>query len=664
MNTEQPCIAILPFALPEGGKQPSLGELSRGLAALIEGRLRLIPNAQVYAHHLIFAPDNDPGKRGLVVRHSMWSVEEALELPTPPGVKPTHILQGSLQYRETIDLHVELIDVSGGFTCFRTKIEAAAPDFLGEFFPVLGQVVDLIAPAIRPPIREAISRQSTNSFRAFRAYLRGVARLVTRQLPVQSRNPEAPFEPFLEALQADPHFDEPCRALAMLAQTTLAEGGEESRDAALNALREACNLAPHFPPFRGLLGNYLFQDGRFDEALPLLEDFLKHAAPNDPLVPSSYVRMATVLHHQGQTMRAYDLLNEAARRFPRDADVLEGLGVCHAEAGNAREAENCWRRVLEENPRRSTALTNLGMMCWERGEVRKAEILLERAIEGPEINPMSHRRLFDFLVEQKKLERADEVATEWVETQAEDWQAWLRLGQVRRLRGQTRAALYCLNKAEGLAGSEDTESEILLARFALDFPGDFQIFERAMTARPKPAKSLEEQERLQQEHRAGMVKTLRNLSDRHPRYPFLWEALARLLMESGQYESAISAQQRLVALSGRSPARTNELGMMLLKADQRDEAIDAFRRAVNLEPANGTYRANLATVLIQENRNLEAFEHLEAAATLAPDNQVVQSLLDDLRAHGFDPEIEPEDESPGGFLQRFCRLLQILRIIR
>ncbi|MBI5154625.1 tetratricopeptide repeat protein, partial [Candidatus Poribacteria bacterium] len=384
MDDPKPCIAVMPFALAEDDPRPLVADLCRGFACLIDGRLRMIPGTQVFVQHLLYTPKSRPDKRGFLVRRSLWPLEEVLNLPRPDGMEPTHVVQGTLKLRDRIEVVLEVIDVRAAYVCCHHRIEAGPNDFLDQFFPILGVVARAIGVELDKPTLETITRRSTSSFRALLAYLQGLAYLTAHQLPVATHHPERSFQPFLDALEADAGFMESCLAIDLMAQEYFRDNSKP-REPALAALREACDRAPNYTPLRGTLGQYLFEAGRYDEARTCLEDYIRHGTLADPAqLPSALVRLAAIYHTDGDLGRALNLLQDAVERFPGNPDILESMGVCHADAGQNREAERCWRRVLEDHPSRSTSLTNLGLVLWQRGELSKAEVLLTRAVEGPD----------------------------------------------------------------------------------------------------------------------------------------------------------------------------------------------------------------------------------------------------------------------------------------
>lgn len=648
-----PCIAILPFAVPEWRHDQDSVLVAQGMATLLEGRLRLIPGARVYVQHLMLAQEEESKPAHFVVRSSMWPLEEALDLPSPEGAPPTHLLQGSLRLGDRIELQLELIDAAAAYVSHRESIVDTPGRFLERLFAELGVLAATIHPALKIDQRLVIARQPTASFEALRAYLVGIARRIQHQVVTGSASPALHFfEPFQKALSEDPTFLEPCLAIDVLAQDYLAHRRDEAVAA---VLREAARKAPHYVGFRRTLGVYLFDEGRLDEARHYLEEYLEQCEERAPAAAAAYVRLAAIYHQSDSVARATELLRTAIERFPDNPDVRESLGVCLAEMGRTEEAEACWRAVLEKNPRRATSLSNLAVVSWRNGEEERADALFTSAIDAPDAGQLAFSRYVEFLLEKDKMERADQVATERVERFPENWRHWLQLAHIRRRLGQYSAAEFCLDQAEGRTGSDQAKEEVDIARFALEHPGEFPLYIAAVHTTTWPADKPPRDEQERHDCLTSAVSLLRGLTDRHPAFPFLWKVMADRLAQLGQYESAISAQERYLRLVPASAPGHNMLAGLLLKADRRAEAVAAFRRAVDNAADPTVYRTNLATILVEEGAIEEAEALLDAAAAEKPSDFVVALLREKIEARRRQVAEHPK---PAGMLRRLLRWMK------
>ncbi len=632
MSHHPVCVAILPFAVADPrsvGSAPL--EFTRGLASYMEGRLRMMPGAEVFIHHILYASDDVAENKDFVQREEMWSIDEAMELPHPESLRPTHVLQGKIWWGEDIAIQLEVYDAVAAYPVFQDHLEATRETFLKSFAQCFSRLIKALGYERVP---RGIVAPPTHSFAAFFAFLRGISRVVACQLPVRHPEVKRVYVAFLEALDEDGDFLEAAATLDLVLKEHLRQK-PDSAESALLALREAIKRARKYPALRSTLGKALFDRGAYPEAREHLESYLSATANKEQVASTAVLCLAAIYHQDEQPQRAYQLLRDAAKRSPDDPDIQESLGVCHAEVGNLGAAEACWRKALEQEPTRSTSLSNLGLIYWHRGEMQRAEILLERSIDTPDINPYAYARFLDFLHEKGNATRADEVATHWVETSPDNWRAWVRLAKIRRARNQMREAEFCLEQAELLASPMEIETDIAIARFAVQFPDDFRIYQEALNPTPDyptsplapaaPSTPQQEHDRLH-----DSIAILRQLALRRPEYPFLWGTLADRLMALEEFDAAVEAQQTLVKAMPSSAVAQNTLGFLLMRCGRREAAILAFRRAVALSPDAVKYRTNLAAALLEESDLEGALEHLEASDALAPQDSITQSLLEEV----------------------------------
>jgi len=650
------CIAILPFALPGARQRAEAGDMARGIATIIESRLRLVREAKVFVQHLLFAPEGDPSKKGFLVRTAMWSVDEALEIPRPDGVEPTHLLHGSMTWDDEIRLTVELIDTRAAFACWREEIVAPPASFVVAFHDLLGRIAEATGAALTPQARQAIERRPTSNFDAFLHYATGVSATIALQLPLA--RPAAgrpPFHHFLQAMRADPMFSEPLMAINLLARGWFQD---PARDPAIAvwALRESCNLAPGFIPLRGTLGRRLFHEGQFEEARVLLEDYVRLHPETEDDTASAVVCLAAIYRIENGPEQATVFLRQASRRFPANPDIQEALGVALLESGEPEEAEQCWRRVLDEHPRRPVALTSLGGALLARGDRARARILLERAVEVPEAGESTWTRLIDFLVDEGDIAAADQHATQWAEHRPEEWRPWLKLALVRQLAGDGAAAAYALAKCDSLKGARDSEGDTDPVRFQIPHADDWKSYVSAVATVGTP-------ERRDPASHPPHVRTLAALAQRHRPFAFLWSALAEKYVQAGYVEQAIAAQQQACRLIPRSAAAHNTLGCLLVEAGRRPDSVLRFREAVRIAPGNRDYRVNLSSALLEESRLLEAEKHIDWLKRNAPSCAALPDLgrrLRDRRDAEQRAAAAPDDDPTprGGILRRLFGLLR------
>lgn len=662
-----PKISVLPFAAPQWRANPDSARLARGLATLVQERLAAIPSARTFVQHFLFHPNREGADRQYLNRTTPWRFDEVLRLQLPDGLEPTHFVHGSLSSGEKVDLFIEVVDATEREPVFTRRVVCPREDFVAELFPLIAQMAATIEPETPRETLERIAEPGTRNALAFHHYLLGLSHRIPASTGAVGGESK-PFVCFEEALALDPEFVEPCRAIDSLAQERFLR--RQQTEEAVDVLRRVSKGSVRYPGFCRTLGVYLFDHGQFEESREHLERYLEEpASRRDPGAPAAFVRLAAIYHRTSGAQKALRLLRRAARHFGGDPDVMESLGVCLAETGDMTDAERCWRRVLEIQPTRPVALSNLGLIHWHRGDRERARILMERSVESPESGEAAYARFLDFLVDSNDLERADEVATEWVERFPDNWRGWLKLANLRRVRGEENAARHCLEQAQRRVGDRDRHHELELAWFALREPGDYKLFlslrkaARVLGEEAADSAPAREAERARDDHQAAVLQALRELLERHPERIFLWTALSDEAERSACIEEATDAQRRAVGLGATHPQALHRLGSLLMQLGRHGEAAAPLRLAVERNPEDAEFRIALVRALIACGTPIEARSHLHMLQRMRPDDAELANLerrLDEsLRLGDADASDDEAKAETPGLLQRLLRILRL-----
>jgi arylsulfatase A-like enzyme/Tfp pilus assembly protein PilF len=154
-------------------------------------------------------------------------------------------------------------------------------------------------------------------------------------------------------------------ALLHLAHLERANG---DLSAGIDALRDAIALAPGDVTAVSLLGAYLGEAGRPQEAVAWLEGYAA-AEDADPQVLVAY---ALALGKLGQHARAVEPLDRLVARDPSNARALVERGTVHMMAGHRDRARLDFVGALERHPSAARAHTSLGVLAVEEGNIADA----------------------------------------------------------------------------------------------------------------------------------------------------------------------------------------------------------------------------------------------------------------------------------------------------
>lgn len=174
--------------------------------------------------------------------------------------------------------------------------------------------------------------------------------------------------------------DEP-RVASTLAQ--LQEQAGLFKEAAANYTR-ALALEPTNRGLKFRRAAVLLSAGDYTRAAALAAEAQSQHA-EDPRFPRLRAR---ALFEGGDAEQAIQILEPAARAFPRDTATQLALADLYNDIGRDADAERMLRRLLEEEPANAQILNHLGYMLSERGrQLDEAVRLVQRALDVEPDNP-------------------------------------------------------------------------------------------------------------------------------------------------------------------------------------------------------------------------------------------------------------------------------------
>ena len=142
--------------------------------------------------------------------------------------------------------------------------------------------------------------------------------------------------------------------------------------AAEKALVAALELAPSESRAKTLLGWAVMRQGRYDEALEILDKVLGEDAMNGMARAS----LGYVCMRKGLLREAHEHMSRAAAQMRDPKAALYGcfyLGLLYSQQRDVVEAERCFERTLSLAPNFIEAYYELGRAFWMVGQTDEAE---------------------------------------------------------------------------------------------------------------------------------------------------------------------------------------------------------------------------------------------------------------------------------------------------
>jgi Tfp pilus assembly protein PilF len=244
------------------------------------------------------------------------------------------------------------------------------------------------------------------------------------------------------------------------------------------------------------LGELYIEQGRYDDALPLLKRG-KQLAPNWTETYSNlgYLYIATL--HIDQAMKEYE---EGLSRPPTsdvaESNLLTAYGVGLWQLGRQADASHAFERALALNPENPVAIFNIGLIYYKRADFQKAEFYLNRALTNPASATSSHAALGHLCLAQRRFPEAQQhfMAAALAEPGRPEY---LRnLGLALAHQGQLAPALTAMSAAVKLDAMHDPRT-LLSQAWVCSLAGQFdlavQTVQQAIAADQKPGDDLRQE---------------------------------------------------------------------------------------------------------------------------------------------------------------------------
>ena len=133
------------------------------------------------------------------------------------------------------------------------------------------------------------------------------------------------------------------------------------------------------------------------------------------------------------------------------------------------------------------------------------------------------------------------------------------------------------------------------------------------------------------------ILRLEKITSQNPDDESAWVELGNLYFDSSNYQKAIEAYNKSLALNPNNANVITDLGIMYRRSGQPDEAVKTFDKAIKVDPKHETARFNKGIVLMHDLKDIEgaikAWEELIALnpVAMSPNGQSVDQILQTLK---------------------------------
>ena len=340
----------------------------------------------------------------------------------------SHVLVGSLRRAgNRLRINAQLVDATTDFPIWSERYDREMEDV----FAVQDEIASKIAAALRitlsPQEQEALAAKPTENLHAYDLYLRGrnFARRVGRQ------DMQFALQMYENAVALDPNFAVAHAAIANVcaqyyyyferqekwidrvnaaAQKAIATGRDEPEircaeawldfaqgkyESAVDKIRAALARDPDIDGGYHLFGRALFESGRYQEVVDIMEDALAHAGENyNTTIPihNALGAMGKTDALKNYTFREIAIYEAQLKKTPEDARVRVLLAGNYASQGRFEDAQRELDLAIALRPDDTMILYNSACTLCEMDKTAEAILALRKAWEAGYRNPVWTRQ--------------------------------------------------------------------------------------------------------------------------------------------------------------------------------------------------------------------------------------------------------------------------------
>ncbi|MGH9511225.1 MAG: protein kinase domain-containing protein [Terriglobales bacterium] len=322
--------------------------------------------------------------QNLAVRPTTSVLKYAKETPDPTEVAKAlgvdSILEGTYQRSsQVIRVTVQLIDGRTGTTKWSQRYDLRNADILSFEDQIASKVVEGLKIEISPTEQEAIQKPATTNVEAYNDYLQ--ARFYHNEYLMHSRldSIENGERLLTRAISLDSNFGDAYALLAgfdMMQSANFAKDGAANLKRAVVAAQNAVKINPQSAEALIALGGAYAEQGREQEAIPLL----KRAVALVPNNERAWQTLGYSYYYAGLNELAEQAMRRAVELNPAPSQPHWMHARMLLYIGKAHEAEEEMRQVLANNPNQYKALAHLGEFLYYQGQITEAEADVDRAV--------------------------------------------------------------------------------------------------------------------------------------------------------------------------------------------------------------------------------------------------------------------------------------------
>ena len=362
---------------------------------------------------------------------------------------------------------------------------------------------------------------------------------------------------------------------------------------------------------------------------------------NDPpQMPSPQAESAMALYQAGRLVEAEQAYRRLLDQDAGDTDSLHMLGVIAWQRGAADTAMSLIEKAALREPRNARYRNSLGVVLAEQGQMQEALDCFERAVGFEPVLAETYNNYGSALRSLGHLEAALAAYDNAVKTRADNVEAHCNRGNILEALNRPNDALAAYNDTLRLdplfAIAHNGQGNVLVQKGQLD--AALTAYDKAIELRPDYAEAHYNRGNVLKafgrfaEALSAYDRSLRidhDFVDAQNNYGTVLEALNRP-------DEALAAYDQAIRINPNCAKAHNNRGNVLREQGRLDEALAAFETSIQSDPGSAIAHNNLGNLLKDQGRLKDALTHFEKAIQIDPNSPKPHSNY--LMCLTYDPE--------------------------
>lgn len=307
------------------------------------------------------------------------------------------------------------------------------------------------------------------------------------------------------------------------------------------------------------------------------------------------------------------------------------VAFSHHQAGQLREAEALYRRILEREPEHADALHLLGLVAYQVGRYDVAIQLIGRAVSLAETRALFHGNLGEAYRAAGQMAAAERHLRRALQLDPNMPDANSNLGNVLRATGRASEAIGAFRQAIKLKPTfpEPHNNLATVLQAQGDLIGAIAQYQHALRLNPRYAEAYSNLGTAYREHKnpEEAIRCYRQALAIVPTHEDARIGLGAVFQAGRKFDKAEACFREVLRLKPDSVSARLNLGTLYKEMGRYDETLECLRQALQLDPQSAEAHFQLgATYHVQKNWPAAAEEY-RAALALQPDSEKAAANL-------------------------------------